>query len=67
MTRLSGHDRLDKLQHKQRRNKLSKRQMPKVRNPRMNKTMEYRRGAGDFPTISKPKYNRKMKYIRKES
>lgn len=45
---------------------MSKRQMPKIRNPRMNKTMEYRRGSGDFPTMSKPKYSRKAKYIRKE-
>ncbi|QIQ63108.1 hypothetical protein SEA_MOAB_254 [Streptomyces phage Moab] len=46
---------------------MSKRQSPKVRNPRMNKTMEYRKGAGDFPAMSKPKYSRKAKYIRKES
>ncbi|AZU97297.1 hypothetical protein SEA_PHREDRICK_258 [Streptomyces phage Phredrick] len=46
---------------------MPKRQMPKPRNPRMNKTMEYRKGSGDFPTMSKPRYSRKVKYIRKES
>lgn len=41
---------------------MSKRQMPKVNNPRMKKTMEYRKGSGDFPAMSKPRYTRKEKY-----
>lgn len=45
---------------------MSKRQTPKVNNPRMKKTMEYRKGSGDFPAMSKPKYTRKAKYIRKD-
>lgn len=45
---------------------MSKRQTPKVRNPRMKKTMEYRKGSGDFPAMSKPRYSRKAKYINKE-
>jgi len=61
-----SHDRLSKLRTTK-ENKLSKRQMPKVRNPRMKKTMEYRRGSGDFPAMSKPRYSRKAKYIRKEA
>ena len=36
--------------------------MPKVNNPRMKKTMEYRKGSGDFPAMSKPRYTRKEKY-----
>lgn len=36
-------------------------QSKKVRNPRSNKTREFR-GGSDFPTFRGPKYSRKAKY-----